>query len=117
MKFEEYRINHFRKIQKRIAIVCWMGSMLSLIVQLGVFYMYLTQGFWEKGLIDYPISVYVWRGIIRPGIIVFFASTCCTIISHNKNLPEIVRNYAVCFSVMVCCSSVAICNVYFSMDV
>ena len=49
MNFEEYRGRHFRKIQKGIAAVCWIGAGLSLAVQLLIFYMYLSNGFWKKG--------------------------------------------------------------------
>ncbi|MBQ0039551.1 MAG: GGDEF domain-containing protein [Treponema sp.] len=113
MNFEEYRRSHFRKIQKRIALVCWAGALLSIAVQLGIFFMYLTQGFWEKGLIDYPISVYLWRGVIRPDIFIIIASTGCTWVSYSERFSEKVRNYTACFSVMVSCTSIAICNVYF----
>lgn len=114
MNFEEYRGRHFRKIQKGIAAVCWIGAGLSLTVQLLIFYMYLSNGFWKKGLIDYSIALYLWRGVIRPDILVILASACCSFAAHSKKLTESARTYLVCFSVMVCCSSIAICNVYFS---
>ena len=114
MNFEEYRGRHFRKIQKGIAAVCWIGAGLSLAVQLLIFYMYLSNGFWKKGLIDYSIALYLWRGIIRPDIFLILASTICTVIVHKENILETIRIYGVCFCVMVCCSSIAICNVYFS---
>lgn len=114
MNFEEYRSGHFKKLQKGIAAVCWIGSVLSLVVQLSIFFLYLTNGFWDRGLIDYSISLYLWRGIIRPDIFLILASTICTTVAHKENISETVRIYTVCFCVMVCCTSIAICNVYFS---
>ncbi len=114
MNFEEYRRDHFRKLQKGIATVCWIGSALSFVVQLSIFFLYLTNGFWERGLIDYSIALYLWRGIIRPDIFLILASTICTVIAYKKNISETSRIYIICFCVMVCCTSIAICNVYFS---
>lgn len=114
MNFEEYRSDYFRRLQKGIAAVCWIGSALSFVVQLSIFFLYFFNGFWERGLIDYSIALYLWRGIIRPDIFLIIASTTCTVISHKEKVSETARIYITCFCVMVCCTSIAICNVYFS---
>lgn len=96
MNFEKYRSDHFRKLQNKISALCWIGSVLSLIVQISIFFLYLTNGFCEKGLIDYSISLYLWRGVIRPDFFLILFSIICTVVELLKFKVKIVNTATGC---------------------
>lgn len=91
-----------------------MGTIISFAVEMAVFMMYYKNGFWEKGLMDKSIPMYLLLYIARPSGINSMASLICTLASLSEKISEKVRIYISCYAVLICCAGISIFHVYFS---
>ena len=109
MTFEEYRIEHFTYLQNQILFICWIGTILTFILEVVIFFLYTKYDFIPGSLISYLLLRVALPTAVN-------GSTCvvCTCILKGKKFSERAKNYAASYSVLVCCTMIACIHCYYT---
>ncbi|MBQ0051908.1 MAG: GGDEF domain-containing protein [Treponema sp.] len=108
MDFTEHRDQHFRKWQKKISRICWIGSTIVLVVELLIFFL-----FWNSNTLNRSPESYLLIRIICPSGINFLTSLALALILKKIKITPKQGNYCASFAVLICCSTVAIFHTAF----
>lgn len=109
MTFEEYRTEHFSRLQNQILFICWVGTILTFIMEVLIFFINLKCGY-----ITDTVVFYVLIRVLLPTMLNISTCLICTHFLHNPKYSEKTRNYVTSFSTLSCCTTIACVHCYYS---
>lgn len=109
MTFQEYRRDHFVKLQAQILRLCWICVTLVTSCEFFIFYMNYKCGYIQDFLQSYILIRVVLPVFLNTGASVFF-----TIVFFSKKASERFRNYVSVFTVLLISTTVACVHLYYT---
>ena len=108
MEFNEFKDKVYTDWQRRIISICWIGFFLILFFELLVF-----AAFFKLDYIASSLHVYLFLRVILPSGMNFIAAVMGLFVFKSNRFTVSQKNYAVCFSIFVFGSVVAIFHNYY----